>query len=108
MVIGITPNLEDDNASTNVSISDNDNDEFSAVVYDEHQAKTNLGTKSKINFQEASHLEKRKIKLMEERLMKKSHANEDYTCLMSITPAIEERKKKKKKTRTTFKVWNSE
>ena len=68
--IGITPNLEDDNASTNVSISDNDNDEFSEGVYDENQVKKILGTKRKINFQEALHLEKMKIKLMEERLMK--------------------------------------
>jgi len=70
LVIGITLNLEDDNASTNVSINDNDNDEFSEGVYDECQAKKNLGTKRKIKFQkEALYLEK-KIKLMEERLMK--------------------------------------
>jgi len=85
-VIGITPNLKDDNASTNVSINDNDNDEFSEGVYDEHQAKKNLGTKRKINFQEALHLEKRKIKLMEERLTKKSQADKDYMCLMNLIP----------------------
>jgi len=34
LVIGITLNLEDDNASTNVSINDNDSDEFSEGVYD--------------------------------------------------------------------------
>jgi hypothetical protein len=60
-----------DNASTNVSINDNDNDEFIEGVSDEQQAKKNLGTNRKINFQEeALHVEKRKIKIMEERLMK--------------------------------------
>jgi hypothetical protein len=34
--LGSIPNLEDDNASTNVSINDNDNDEFSEGVSDEH------------------------------------------------------------------------
>jgi len=71
--LGSTPNLEDDNASTNVSINDNDNDEFSEGGSDERQVKKNLGTRRKINFQEeALHLEKRKIKLTEERLIKKS------------------------------------
>jgi hypothetical protein len=87
-VIGITPNLKDDNASTDVSINDNDSDEFSEGVYNERQAKKNLGTKRKINFQEALHLEKRKIKLMEERLMKKSQADEGNMCLMSLIPSI--------------------
>ena len=89
--LGSTPNLEDDNASTNVSINDNDSDEFSEGVSDERQPKKNLGTKRKINFQEeALHLEKRKVKLMEERLMKKSQADEDedYMFLMSLLPSI--------------------
>jgi hypothetical protein len=34
--LGSIPNLEDDNASTNVSINDNDNDEVSEGVSDEH------------------------------------------------------------------------
>jgi len=89
-VLGTTPNLEDDNASTNVSIKDNDSDEFSEGVADEHQPKKNLGTKRKINIQEALHLEKRKIKRMEERPMKKSQADEDedYMFLMSLLPSI--------------------
>jgi hypothetical protein len=33
--LGSTPNLEDNNASTNVSINDNDNDEISERVSDE-------------------------------------------------------------------------
>jgi hypothetical protein len=69
--LGSIPNLYDDNASTNVLINDNDSDEFSEGVSDECQAETNLGTKRKISFQEeALHLEKRKIKLMQGRLMK--------------------------------------
>jgi hypothetical protein len=32
-VLGSTRNLEDDNALTNVSINDNDNDEFSEAVF---------------------------------------------------------------------------
>jgi len=56
-VLRSTRNLEDGNASTNVSI--NDNDEFSEGVSDERQVKKNLGTKRKINSQEeASHLKK--------------------------------------------------
>jgi hypothetical protein len=43
--LGVPPNLEDGNASTNVSINDNDNDEFSEGASDEHQVKKNLGTK---------------------------------------------------------------
>jgi len=35
-VLGSTRNLEDGNASTNFSISDNDSDEFSEGVSDEH------------------------------------------------------------------------
>jgi len=34
-VFGITPNLEDDNASTNISIYNGDNAEFSEGVYNE-------------------------------------------------------------------------
>jgi hypothetical protein len=44
-----------------------------------------------INFQEeALHLEKRRIKLMKERLMKNSQVNEDEDCtfLMSLLPSI--------------------
>ena len=48
-VLASTPNLEDGNASTNVSINDNDNDESSERVPDEHQVKKNLGAKRKIN-----------------------------------------------------------
>ena len=87
-VLGSTLNLEDDNASTNVSINDNDNEELSEGVSDEGKVKKNLGTKRKINFQEeALHLKKRKIKLMEERLMKNSQANNDM-FLMSLLPSI--------------------
>ena len=74
------------------------------LVSDEREVKKNLGTKRKINFQEeTSHLEKRKIKLTEERLMKKSQADEDedYMFLKSLLPSI-------KKNLTTFKDWNSE
>jgi hypothetical protein len=77
--LGVPPNLEEDNVSTNVSINDSDIDDFSDGVSDERQAKKYLGTKRKISFQEeALHLEKRKVKLMEERLLKKSKADEDY------------------------------
>ena len=90
-VLGSIRNLEDGNASINVSINDNDSDELIEGVSDELQVKKNLGTKSKINFEkEALHLEKRKIKLMEERLMKKSQADgdEDYMFLISLLPSI--------------------
>jgi len=43
-VLGTTRNFEDGNASTNVSINGNDNDEFSEGVSDECQVKKNLGT----------------------------------------------------------------
>ena len=101
-VLGRTRNFEDGNVSTNVSINDSDNDEFSGDS-DERQVKKNLGTKRKINFQEEIlHLKKRKIKLMEERLMKKSQADEDedYIFLMRLLSSI--------KKWTTFKDWNSE
>ena len=53
-------------------VNDDDNDEFSEGGSDERQVKKNLRTRRKINFQEeALHLQKRKIKLMEERLIKK-------------------------------------
>ena len=90
-VLGSTRNLEDGNASTNVSINDKHSDEFSEGVSHEHQVKKNLGTKRKINFQEEPlHLQKRKIKLMEERLTKKSRADEDedYMFLMSLLPSL--------------------
>jgi len=89
--LGTTPNPEDDNASTNVSIKDNDSDEFSEGVADERQPKKNLGTKRKINVEEeALHVRKRKVKLMEDRPMKKSQADEDedYMFLMSLLPSI--------------------
>ena len=73
------------NAATNVSVVDNDNDEFSEGISDEHHAKENLGTKRKINFHEAAlHLE------MEERLMKESQADEDedYMFLLNLLPPI--------------------
>jgi hypothetical protein len=70
-------------------INGNDNDEFSEGVSDECQVEKNLGSKRKINFQEeALHLKNRKIKLMEERPMKESQANEDYMFLMSLSPSI--------------------
>jgi len=88
-VIGSIRNFEDGNASINVPINDSDNDEFCEGVSDERQVKKNLGTKRKIKCQEeALHLEKRKIRLMEDRLMKKSQADEDYMFLMSLLPSI--------------------
>ena len=87
---GSTQNFEDGNASTNVSINDNYNDEFSEGVSDERQVK-NLGTKRKMNFQEETlHLEKRKIKLTEETLIKQCQADEDkdYMFLISLLPSI--------------------
>jgi hypothetical protein len=96
-VLESTPNLKDGNASTNVSINDNDSDEFSEGISDERQIKKNLGTKRDINFQEeALHLEKMKIKLMEERLMNKSQGDEDYMCLI------------RKRKPTMLKDWNTE
>ena len=89
--LGVPPNLEDDNASTNVSINDNDSGKFSEGVSDEREAKQNLWTKRKINVQEeALRLEKRKIKLMEERLVKKPQADEDEVrmFLMCLLPSI--------------------
>jgi len=88
-VLGSTRNSEDGIAITIVPVNDNDNDEFSEGVSDERKVNKNLGTKRKINFQEeALHLETRKIKLMDERLMKKSQADEDEDCmfLMSLLP----------------------
>jgi hypothetical protein len=92
--LGSTPNLEDDNASTNVSINDNDSDEFSEGASDERQVKKNLGTRRKINFrEEALHSQKRKIKLLEQRLIKKIQSqrrlrlhvpNESFTVLKKI------------------------
>jgi len=93
-VFGSTRNLEDGNASTSVTINDSDNDEFSEGVSDERQVKKNRGTKRKINFQEeALRLEKKKFKHMEERLMKKSQADEeeDYMFLMSLLPPIKKK-----------------
>ena len=50
--LGVPPNLKDGNASTNVSINDNDNDEFNEGVSDERQSKKNLGTKRKTEYQD--------------------------------------------------------
>jgi len=86
-----TRNFEDGNASTNVPINDSDNDDVIEGVSDERQVKKNLGTKIKINFQEeALSFEKRRIKLVEERLKKKSQADEDedYMFLMSLLPSV--------------------
>ena len=59
-------------------------------VADERQAKKYLGTKRKISVQEeALHLEKRKIKRMEERLKKKSKTDEDCTFITSLLPSIQ-------------------
>jgi len=83
--LGSTRNLEGGNASTDVSINDNDSDEFSEGVSDERQIKKNLGTKRQIKYQaENLHLEKRK------RMMKKSQGDEDedYIFLMSLLPSI--------------------
>ena len=69
-------------------------DEFSEGVSDEREVKKNLGTKRKINFQEETlHLEKRKIKLTEDRLMKKSQADEDedYMFLICLLPPIKKK-----------------
>ena len=44
--MGMPSSLEDDNASTNVSIND-DSDDFSKGVSDVGQAKKNLGIKKK-------------------------------------------------------------
>jgi len=44
-VLGSTRHFEDGNASTNISLNDNDNDEFTEGVSDERQVKKNLGTK---------------------------------------------------------------
>ena len=84
-VLGSTRNLEDGYVSTNVSM----NDKLSEGVSDERKVKKNVGTKRKINFQEDPlQLQKRKIKLMEERPMIKSQADEDYMFLMSLLPSI--------------------
>ena len=84
-VLGSTPNLEDGNAPINVSINYND-DESSEGISDEHQVEKNLGTKRKTHFQEeALYLEKRKIKLTEERLMKKSQADKDMFLISLLT-----------------------
>ena len=93
-VLGSSRNFDDGNSSTNVPINDSDSDEFSEGVSDERQVKKNLGTKRKINFQEETlHLEKRKIKLTEDRLMKKSQADEDedYMFLISLLPSIKKK-----------------
>ena len=43
--LGIPPNIEEDNVAINVSIIDNDSDEFGEEFSDERQTKKNLGTK---------------------------------------------------------------
>jgi len=47
-----TRNLEDVNASTNVSINDKENCEFTEGVSGKRQVKKSLGTKRTINIQE--------------------------------------------------------
>jgi hypothetical protein len=87
--LGVPPNLEDGNASANVSIDDNDNGEFIEGVSEERQAKKKSREKRKRIFEEGVlHLKKRKIKLMEERLMKKSQADEDCVFLICLLPSI--------------------
>ena len=85
--LGVPPNLQDDDASTAVAMNDNDNDEFGEEgVSDKRQAKKNTGTKRERNFkEEALHLEKRKIKLVEERLMKNCRADEDEDCMFLLS-----------------------
>jgi hypothetical protein len=87
--LGSIPNLEHGNASTYVSIN-NENDGFSEGFPMNPKQTKNLGTKRKMNSQEeALHLDKRKIKLMEERLMKKSQADEDEDMsLVIVLPSI--------------------
>jgi len=89
--LGSTPKLEDDNTSTNVSINDNDIGEFSEGISGEHQPKRDIGTKRGISSQaEALHLERGRIKLMEESLMRGLQADKDEDCmfLMSLLPSI--------------------
>ena len=85
--LGVPPNLQDDDASTAVAMNDNDNDEFGEEgVSDKRQAKKNTGTKRERNFkEEALHLEKRKIKLVEERMMKNCRADEDEDCMFLLS-----------------------
>ena len=97
--LGSTQNFEQSIALTNVSINDNNNDEFSEGGSNERQVKKNVGTKRQINFrEEALHLEKRKMKLMEERMMKKSQADEDeeYMFLMSLHITYNKQTEKRK------------
>ena len=105
-VLGSTRNLEDGIASTKVSINDNDNgsDEFSEGVSEERQVKKNLGTIRKINVQEeALRLQKRKINLMEERLMKKVPSRRIRRLHVS-----DESFSVHIRVWTTFKVWKSQ
>jgi hypothetical protein len=85
LACGSTPNFDDENTSTNASINDTENDEFSESVTEYCRPKKNLGTKRKMNFQEALNLEKKKIQIMEERLRKKSQADEDEDCMFVMS-----------------------
>jgi hypothetical protein len=91
LTCGSSPSFDDESTSTNASINDTENDEFSESVSEECRPKKNVGTKIKMNFQEeALDLEKKKIPIMEERLRKKSEADEDYMFLMSLLPSIKQ------------------
>jgi hypothetical protein len=101
--LGSAPNVAGGNVSASVAINVNDDDELSEGVSDGRQVKKNIGTRRKINFkEEALHSVKRKIKLMEKRLMKKCKSYEDEGCkfLMSLLPST--------KNWTTFKEGNLE
>jgi hypothetical protein len=52
--LGVTPNLEDGNASANVSINDNDIDELIEGVSDERQANKKSRDKKKEKFSRRS------------------------------------------------------
>ena len=52
--LGVTSNLENGNASANVLMNDNDNDEFFGGVSDERQAKTKFRDKKKEKFSRRS------------------------------------------------------
>jgi hypothetical protein len=91
LACGSSPSFDDKSASTNDSINDIENNEFSESVSEESRPTKNLGTKRKMNIQEeALDLEKKKVRIMEERPRKKSQADEDedYMFLMSLLPSI--------------------
>jgi hypothetical protein len=91
LACGSSASFDGQNTSTNASINGTENDEFSESVSKECRPKKYLGTKIKMNFQEeALDLGKKKIRIMEERLRKKSQADEDEDCmfLISFLPSI--------------------